>query len=156
MVAGPLYPESIDWPPRLRRIEHLPPQRHRAFYNSQKFTLNITRRDMVRAGYSPSVRLFEAAACGTPIISDCWPGLDEILEPGREILLSRSTDETLEILREMPESERRKIARRARRRVLAEHTSMNRASQLEQYALEVVDRPAAAVPIRGTARPVAQ
>jgi spore maturation protein CgeB len=111
---------------------------------------------MIRAGYSPSVRLFEAAACGTPIISDCWPGLEEILEPGREILLSRSSEETLEILREMPESERRKIARRARRRVLAEHTSMNRAAQLEQYALEVVDRPVAVAPIRVPARPAAQ
>src|SRR5204862_616924 len=107
-----------------------------------RFTLNVTRKEMIRAGYSPSVRLFEAAACGTPVISDCWAGLEEILEPGREILVSRSTEETLGFLRDTPESERRKIARRARRRVLAEHTSLHRAAQLERYALEAVDRPA--------------
>lgn len=82
-VAGPMYPDSIDWPANVERICHLPPAEHRAFYNAQRFTLNVTRADMIRAGHSPSVRLFEAAACGTAIISDLWAGLDEFLEPGR-------------------------------------------------------------------------
>jgi spore maturation protein CgeB len=139
VVAGPLYPPSIDWPPNLRRIEHLPPSAHRAFYNSQRFTLNVTRRDMIRAGYSPSVRLFEAAACGVPIISDYWPGLEEIFEPEREILLATSSDDMLRYVRETAEAERRKIAGRARARVLRQHTSWRRAAQLERYALEVMD-----------------
>jgi spore maturation protein CgeB len=155
VVAGPLYPESIAWPGNLLRIEHVPPAGHREFYNSQKFTLNVTRRDMIDAGYSPSVRLFEAAACGTPIISDCWPGLEEILEPGREVLVSRSTEETLSLLGELPESERRKIAHQARRRVLAEHTSSNRAAQLEGYARSVLDCPRSPA-ISAPARPEAQ
>src|SRR5205085_9330549 len=130
VVAGPLYPESIAWPPNLMRIQHLAPTEHRKFYNSQKFTLNITRADMVRAGYSPSVRLFEAAACGTPIITDYWTGLEEVFMPGREILVARSTEDALRFIRETPEPERRKIAERARRRVLKEHTSFHRAAQL--------------------------
>src|SRR5581483_8750947 len=89
-VAGPQYPAGISWPGNVERIEHLPPAAHRAFYNAQKFTLNITRADMVRAGYSPSVRLFEAAACGTPIISDDWRGLETFFTPGEEILVSNS------------------------------------------------------------------
>ncbi len=53
------------------------------FYNQQRFTLNVTRADMIAAGWSPSVRLFEAAACGTPIISDAWAGLESLLRDRR-------------------------------------------------------------------------
>jgi spore maturation protein CgeB len=132
-VAGPQYPSKIVWPANVERIEHLPPAEHRAFYNAQRFTLNVTRDDMIRAGYSPSVRLFEAAACGTPIVSDWWEGLDTVFEIGREILVARSTEEATRILRETSEEDRREIGDRARQRVLAEHTAAHRASQLAGY-----------------------
>jgi spore maturation protein CgeB len=138
VVAGPQYPETIAWPANLQRIEHLPPAEHRRFYNQQRFTLNITRADMIRAGYSPSVRLFEAAACGIPIISDCWEGLDQFFEPGREILLARSPQDTLRCLRELSEPERRAIGARARARVLAAHTAAHRAAELEGYLEELL------------------
>jgi spore maturation protein CgeB len=137
-VAGSLYPKDLEWPTNVERIEHLAPAGHRAFYNSQSWTLNVTRVDMVRAGYSPSVRLFEAAACGTPIISDAWPGLDEIFRIGNEILVARSTQEALDYLQSIREQERCLLGERARARVLSEHTSERRAEQLESYALEVV------------------
>ena len=145
MVAGPMYPESIQWPENVARVDHLPPSEHRAFYNSQRFTLNVTRADMVRAGYSPSVRLFEAAACGTPIITDHWKGLDELFRVGDEILVARSSDAALRYVREMPERDRLALGNRARARVLAEHTCERRAEQLESYALELVGRSRAAV-----------
>jgi spore maturation protein CgeB len=129
-VAGPLYPPSIAWPKNVERIEHLAPVAHRGFYNAQRFTLNVTRDDMIRAGFSPSVRLFEAAACGTPIISDYWEGLDSFFEIGHEILVARSTHEATRILRETPETERHQIGARARVRVLAEHTASHRAQEL--------------------------
>lgn len=135
-VAGPLYPEDIVWPANVKREIHLSPRQHAAFYSSQRFTLNITRDAMKRAGYSPSVRLFEAAACGVPLISDWWPGLDTIFEPGREILLSASTEDTLRILRDLPDRVRARVAEAARARVLAEHTPEKRASQLEVYYAE--------------------
>src|SRR5690606_25576153 len=50
IVAGPQYPADIVWPPSVRRIQHLPPALHRRFYGLQRFTLNITRADMIRAG----------------------------------------------------------------------------------------------------------
>jgi spore maturation protein CgeB len=140
VVAGPQYPDSIRWPRNVKRIEHLEPKRHRRFYNAQRFTLNVTRADMIRAGWSPSVRLFEAAACGTPIISDWWEGLDSIFRPGREILVARSAAESLALLRDMGEPERRAIGARARERVLAEHTAAHRAAELEGYALELLAR----------------
>ena len=133
VVAGPLYPEHIAWPLNVERTAHLSPQEHRAFYNAQRFTLNITRAAMIRAGHSPSVRLFEAAACGTTIISDCWQGLDALFEIGKEILVARSPQDVLHFLRELPESERRAIGRRARARTLRDHTAAQRAAQLEFY-----------------------
>jgi spore maturation protein CgeB len=136
LVVGPQYPKTIEWPRNIERVTHLPPAEHRAFYNAQRFTLNITRAEMVAAGYSPSVRLFEAAACATPIISDWWDGLETILEPGREILISRSPEETLRCLRDMPEQERRKVGQMARARVLVEHTAARRAAELESYLLD--------------------
>jgi spore maturation protein CgeB len=136
VVAGPQYPESISWPNNVERITHLEPKKHRAFYNAQRFTLNVTRADMIRAGYSPSVRLFEAAACGTPTISDEWPGISEFFTPGEEILIARSTEDMLEILREMPESDSRAIGERARERVLAAHTAAHRAAELEGFIEE--------------------
>lgn len=138
-VVGPLYPDTIRWPANVERIDHLPPSEHRAFYNAQRFTLNVTRADMIAAGYSPSVRLFEAAACATPIISDAWDGIETVLTPGREILIARDEREALAYLRELPEAERLALGERARARVLADHTAAHRAAELEGYARELLD-----------------
>ncbi|MDB5296056.1 MAG: hypothetical protein JWO31_2039 [Phycisphaerales bacterium] len=135
VVAGPQYPADVAWG-TVERVEHLPPSEHRAFYNEQAFTLNITRADMVRAGWSPSVRLFEAAACGVPIISDWWDGLDDLFTPGEEILIARSTDDVLRYLRDTPEAERRRIAVRARDKILTRHTAAHRAAELEAYTTQ--------------------
>jgi spore maturation protein CgeB len=143
VVAGPQYPATVQWPVNTEYIPHLPPAAHRAFYNQQRFTQNITRADMVAAGYSPSVRLFEAAACGTPIISDYWEGLDSLFELGTEILVARSAADTLGYLRELPEAERQAIAERARQRVLTQHTAAHRAQELEGYVREVMSAPVA-------------
>lgn len=136
VVAGPQYPKSISWPDNVDRIEHLPPQRHRAFYNRQRFTLNVTRADMIAAGYSPSVRLFEAAACGCTIVTDTWPGLETFFEPGREILPAHSSAEVLAILRDMPREAAARIGAAARAKVLAHHTAAHRAEELETYLAE--------------------
>ncbi|MDP1601769.1 MAG: hypothetical protein Q8M03_00720, partial [Legionella sp.] len=61
-IGGPQYPETASWPANVDHLPHVPPAQHRSFYNRQRFTLNITRADMIAAGWSPSVRLFEAAA----------------------------------------------------------------------------------------------
>jgi spore maturation protein CgeB len=140
VVVGPQYPSGIAWPENCRRVDHLSPRQHRRFYTGQRFTLNITRNDMVRAGWSPSVRLFEAAACATTVISDTWPGLEAFFVPGKEILLARSAGECLAYLRELPDDERRRIGRRARERVLARHTAAHRAAELEAYVLEAMGR----------------
>lgn len=148
VVAGPQYPADIAWPLNVERIEHLPPEQHRGFYCGQRFTLNVTRADMVAAGWSPSVRLFEAGACGVPIISDDWPGLDDLFKPDEEILIARDADQVASILVDMPEERRRRIGAAARRRVLNEHTAACRARELENH-INDLRRPSA------TVRPVA-
>jgi len=127
-VAGPQYPADIDWPANVDRIDHLPPAEHAAFYSASRFTLNVTRADMIAAGWSPSVRLFEAAACATPIISDRWEGLDRLLAPDREIILADSAADVLAAL----DRDAADLGRAARSRVLAEHTATHRAAELDR------------------------
>lgn len=137
VVAGPQYPDArVDWPRNVERIDHLSPPEHRAFYNAQRFTLNLTRDDMVRAGWSPSVRLFEAAACGTPILSDRWEGLDELFVPGEEVLLVEDEEDVVRALRDLSDADRRRLGARARERVLAAHTAAHRAAELEAHCME--------------------
>jgi spore maturation protein CgeB len=112
------------------------PADHPAFYAESRFTLNVTRDDMVRAGWSPSVRLFEAAACGTPIISDPWDGLDALFLPGRDIVVAESAADVLQALR----TDGREVAGAARRRVLAEHTAAHRAGELEAALRDALAR----------------
>lgn len=139
IVAGPQYPSSIQWPENVQRIEHLPPEQHKEFYNEQRYTLNITRSDMIRAGYSPSIRLFEAAACATPIISDYWDGLNDFFEIDREILVSRSPEDTINYLTRIHDDERLQIGLKARQKVLSRHTASHRAAELEEYAYQAMD-----------------
>ncbi len=137
-VAGAQYPEDIDWPQNVERIEHVPPSEHPGFYAASRFTLNVTRAEMVRAGFSPSVRLFEAAATGSAIISDAWLGLETILQPDRDVIVATRPEDVLAALLSIPESRRQRLAQSARRRALANHTSARRAAQFEKYVLEAL------------------
>ena len=131
VVAGPQYPTDIPWPANVERIEHLPPADHPAFYSASRFTLNVTRADMIAAGWSPSVRLFEAGACATPIISDRWEGISDVLEPGEAIVLADTTEDVIEALGK----DAREMGLRARDAVLAHHSAERRAEQLERDIL---------------------
>ncbi|HUF66972.1 MAG TPA: glycosyltransferase [Gemmatimonadaceae bacterium] len=137
-VAGPQYPAAITWPPNVERIEHLAPSDHRWFYNSQRFTLNVTRAAMVEAGYSPSVRLFESAACGTPAITDFWPGLDAFFAIDEEIVVAHDAHDVVKALRAMRAVEVEQIGRAARERVLRSHTAAHRAAELEGYLVDLL------------------
>jgi spore maturation protein CgeB len=140
VVAGAQYPEDIVWPRNIERIDHLAPRDHAEFFAAQRFTLNITRADMRALGFSPSVRLFEAAACGTPVLSDHWPGLETIFVPNSEILVVSTPQDVTTILRDMSDDTRRAIAERASRRVRRDHTPDHRARQLEEYYREALSR----------------
>lgn len=130
VVAGPQYPADIAWPANVERIEHVGPEDHAAFYAAQRHTLNVTRADMIAAGWSPSVRLFEAAACGAPLISDRWRGLDALLPDGEAIIIADDTETVAAVLAEEVPAETRRRASRAREIILSGHTGTQRAAQL--------------------------
>jgi spore maturation protein CgeB len=124
-----MYPRDFPWSSNIYFVRHLPPPEHAAFYASSRLTLNVTRAAMAAAGWCPSGRLFEAAACGAPVLSDAWPGLNEFFTPGREILIAQDTEEGLAAI-DLPDAELARIARRARERVLDEHTASHRVRQM--------------------------
>jgi spore maturation protein CgeB len=142
LLAGPQYPASMEWPANVQHIIHLEPKFHPAFYSSSRFTLNLTRQEMVSAGFSPSVRLFEAAGCGATIISDTWSGLETILRPGKEILLAESAEQVVSYVTELATAEARVIGKNAQQRVIAEHSSERRAIQFEAYVEAVTSNTA--------------
>ena len=137
--AGAQYPVDFPWSPNIFFARHLPPGEHPAFFSSCALTLNITRRAMAEMGYCPSGRLFEASACGAAILTDDWPGLADFFEPGREILVARSSADAVAAL-DLPDEELRRIGDRARERTLEQHTAARRARELEE-ALERAARP---------------
>jgi spore maturation protein CgeB len=129
VIGGAQYPPDFPWADNIFFVRHLPPSEHPAFFSSSPFTLNVTRRDMAEMGWCPSGRLFEAAACGTALISDDWEGLSSFYAPGSEIVIARNTQDTLAAL-DMSEAEAARLANTARERTLAEHTSAHRAAEL--------------------------
>ncbi len=137
VVAGPLYPPTVDWPANVQRLEHVAPLEHSRFYCQQRLTLNLTRADMRDYGYAPSVRLFEAAACGATIVTDVWDGLDLFFEPRREVLLAATAADVEHALDALSEADRHAIGAGARARVLAFHTAAHRAATLERYVAQV-------------------
>ncbi|HYZ20692.1 MAG TPA: glycosyltransferase [Rhodopila sp.] len=129
VIGGAMYPFDFPWTGNIWFVRHLPPPEHPAFYASSRLTLNVTRAAMAELGWCPSGRLFEAAACGVPILSDTWEGLDYFFTPGQEIVLASSTEDALAALQQ-PEDALRRIAVRARERALDQHTAAHRARDL--------------------------
>ncbi|MGQ7792339.1 CgeB family protein [Faunimonas sp. B44] len=131
LIGGAQYPCDHPWAENIRFVSHVPPADHPAFFSSCRLTLNVTRRPMAAMGWCPSGRLFEAAACGAPMLSDLWSGLDAFFTPGEEILVAESSEDALAAL-DLPDADLKRIANRARERVFAEHTSERRAAEFER------------------------
>ena len=137
IIGGAQYPQDFPWSDNIFFVRHLPPADHPAFFCSSRLTLNVTREAMARKGWCPSGRLFEAAACGAAMISDDWPGIDSFFNPGSEIVLAHSTDDVVAALG-LSDAELEALRRKARERVLDEHTSTRRAAELDRILNEAV------------------
>ncbi|UFW50454.1 MULTISPECIES: CgeB family protein [Bradyrhizobium] len=129
LIAGAQYPDDFPWSSNIYFVRHLPPSEHASFFASSRITLNVTRKAMAEAGWCPSGRLFEAAACGSPLLTDDWPGISDFFAPGDEIMLAHDAGDTLSALT-LTDAELQRMARRARERTLSQHTSDKRASEL--------------------------
>jgi spore maturation protein CgeB len=133
--AGAQYPAEFPWTDNIHFVRHLPPSLHPDFYASSRLTLNVTRRDMAEFGWCPSGRLFEAASCGAPLLTDTWPGLEEFFTPGEEVIAASTTADALAAL-VLGDAELASLAERGRERVLAQHTSAHRAAEFEALVAE--------------------
>jgi spore maturation protein CgeB len=129
LIGGALYPAEFPWSSNVWFVRHVPPPEHPAFYCSSNLTLSVTRAAMAGMGHCPSGRLFEAAACGAPVVSDHWEGLEKFFEPGKEILIASGAADVTDAMSLAPD-ELGQIACAARERVLAEHTAEHRSQEL--------------------------
>lgn len=143
VIGGAQYPQDFPWSDNIYFVRHLPPGEHPAFFSSSRLTLNITRHDMAKMGWCPSGRLFEAAACGTPIVTDTWEGMDSFFEPDVEVAIASTAADVLAAL-QRSEEEFRRMAARARARVLEQHTSAHRARELLRLLEVAQDGPSLA------------
>ena len=139
LIGGSQYPQDFPWQANIRFIDHVPPEEHPAFYSSAKLNLSVTRGVMAAMGYCPSGRLFEAAACEAPVLTDYWEGLEQFFEPGKEILVATTTEEAMEHL-SRPAEELQKIGKAARQRVLDQHTAEKRALEMEAAIEAAMER----------------
>lgn len=135
ILGGAQYPEDFPWHPNISFVSHIPPSMHSLFYCSGKFTLNISRRAMADMGYSPSGRIFEAAGCGVPVISDHWVGVEQFFIPGEEIIVAHDSEDVIDALN-IPEIDRLSIACKAYQRVLKDHTANSRIEVFEKIVRE--------------------
>jgi spore maturation protein CgeB len=143
VIGGAQYPQDFPWTDNIFFVRHLPPADHPAFFSSSRLTLNVTRRAMAEMGWCPSGRLFEAAACGAALVTDVWPGLETFFRPGEEVIPAVATEDVVAAL-DLSNAEIDRIRRRARQRVLDEHTSAHRARELETIlagAMQVAEPP---------------
>ncbi|HEY0758236.1 MAG TPA: glycosyltransferase [Acidisarcina sp.] len=139
VIGGAQYPQTFPWTENISFVRHMPPALHPAFFCSSRATLNVTRAAMAACGYCPSGRLFEAAACGVPVLSDVWEGLDTFFTPGKELIAVSSPGDVIDSI-QLSDHELADLARAARDRTLAQHTSEHRVIELEQICESVLAR----------------
>ena len=128
---------DCDLPANVRWIGHVPTAEHRSWNCSARMVLNVNRADMATNGYSPPTRVFEAAGCGSCLITDTWQGIETFFAPGEEILLARTAEDIVDHLRQTSAARARAVGAAARRRVLRDHTYAARARELDAVLSEV-------------------
>lgn len=150
LLGGAGYPADFPWTDNIYFVRHLPPGEHPTFFSSCRLTLNVTRAAMAACGWCPSGRLFEAAACGAPLVTDRWAGIEQFFAPGREILVADDAPDVIAALA-LGDAELAALARAARERVLAEHTATHRALELERLLEAALSAAAAPEALAGAA-----
>ena len=132
-------------PANVNYLGHVYTGDHNALNCTARVVLNINRDSMARFGFSPATRVFEAAGAGACILTDAFRGVEQFLEPDREILVAHDGEEVAARVQALTAERAREIGQAALRRVLAEHTYLHRAALVEE-TLGVPARRARAAP----------
>jgi spore maturation protein CgeB len=143
LIGGNGWETNVLESGNVNYLGHVYTRDHNAFNCTPMAVLNITRESMVRYGYSPPTRVFEAAGAGACLITDAWEGIEMFLEPERECLVAQSGDHVIEVLQELDAGRARAMGEAARERVLSEHTYAHRAAELDALLEEARARTAA-------------
>jgi spore maturation protein CgeB len=131
LLGGNGWQERVGRAPNVRYLGHVAPGDHNSLNRGALAVLNVSRDSMAANGWSPATRVFEAAGAGACLITDAWEGLEDFLEPGREVLVAQDGAEVADLLDELDPERARGIGEAALERVLAEHTYDRRAAQVE-------------------------
>jgi spore maturation protein CgeB len=132
VLGGSGWGEGIDLGENVRYVGHVYTRDHNAFNCSPRMVININRDSMAQTGFSPPTRVFEAAGASACLICDAWQGIEEFLEPGREVLCAESGEDVAVFVSSVSPSQAARIGAAARKRVLSQHTYGHRAALLDK------------------------
>ncbi|MGH3132136.1 MAG: CgeB family protein [Gaiellaceae bacterium] len=117
---------------RARLLGDIPFNAFSRAISAARVNLNMTRRPHATVHASSTARPFELASSGAAIVSNPHEGIETWFEPGRELLVVESAEEAVAAYRELvaDPAQAEEMGRRARERVLDEHTYAHRARRL--------------------------
>ncbi len=124
--------EIGDLSDNVKYMGHVYTKDHNVMNSSCLAVLNVNRESMAKFGYSPPTRIFEAAGAAACIISDAWYGIEQFLEPNKEVLIASDGREVDHHLDGLSRTDAKKIGQSALKRVKAEHTYDQRAAQVHK------------------------
>jgi spore maturation protein CgeB len=119
---------------------YLPNHEVPAAFARARVTIHVPRRYYAEALPGiPTIRPFEALACGIPLVSAPWEDTEHLFEPGRDFLFARSGDEMKSALSVLlvDEPRRRALAAHGRATILARHTCGHRVAELMRVLREL-------------------
>jgi spore maturation protein CgeB len=123
--------EGKGLPANVRLLGHVPTRDHNALNTTPRAVLNVSRDSMAATGFSPATRVFEAAGAGACLITDPWEGIELFLAPGEEVLVADGGAGVAELVAGLEPAAAQRIGAAARRRVLADHTYVQRALEVD-------------------------
>ncbi|MGX2041444.1 CgeB family protein [Methylocaldum sp. MU1018] len=142
-VYGVRYPEAAREALSEAGIEYggwLPNYEVPRMFARFKVTVHIPRRPYCRALPGiPTIRPFEALACGIPLVCAPWDDVEELFAPGRDFLVARTRRDMKDAIGTILHDRKfaRTLAERGRAAVLRRHTCAHRVDELLDICREL-------------------
>jgi len=142
-VHGVRYPKEAIASLAAANIEYagwLPNYEVPQIFSRFKLTIHIPRRPYVKALPGiPTIRVFEALACGIPLISAPWNDIESLFTPGKDFLIANTGEEMKRHLQDLlqDEQKRKELALHGRQTILTRHTCTHRVDELLKIYTEL-------------------
>jgi spore maturation protein CgeB len=102
-------------------------------FSRYKLTIHVPRRPYTKALPGiPTIRVFEALACGIPLVSAPWEDVEGLFTPGKDFLIAHTGEEMKQQLKDLLQDEQRRkeLAHHGHQTILARHTCAHRVDEL--------------------------